>query len=101
MAALLIIHNLVGFLFLGDINSIGPRASIAATTILGTFLTAAAAIYAIERYETRRSHADVSAYVCHDTVAALFGLPYVGLPFLFMSPDNIVAVCGVGTLVHR
>lgn len=102
MATLLIIHNFGGFLFLGEISSIGPRASIAAATTLGTVLTATTAIYAIERYETRRSHADVSgrAFVII-IVAALFGFAvcWIAILFFMSGPATFAATCGVGTLV--
>lgn len=58
LAVLLIVHDLGGFVFLGEISSVGCRAAITAAATLGTVLTAAAAVYAIERFETRRSRGE-------------------------------------------
>jgi hypothetical protein len=58
LAVLLIVHDLGGFVFLGEISSIGRRAGITAAATLGTVLTAATAVYAVERFETRRSRGE-------------------------------------------
>src|ERR1700742_779889 len=58
LAVLLIVHDLGGFVFLGEISSIGRRAGITAAATLGTVLTAATAVYAIERFETRGSRGE-------------------------------------------
>jgi hypothetical protein len=101
-AAVLIIHDLVGFSYLGEINSIGPRASITAAATLGTVLTAATIIYAIERYETRRSRSDVS-WLSYGIiiVAAFFGfaLCWVAILLFIGGPSTFAATCGFGTLI--
>lgn len=102
MASSLIIYNFGGFLFLGEISSIGPRASIAAATSLGTVLTAATTVYAFERYETRRSRGDVSRLTFMIIiVATLFGFAvcWIAILFFMSSPATFAAICGVGTFV--
>lgn len=99
MALLLIVHDLGGFLFLGEISSIGPRASITAAASLGTVLTGATVIYAIERYETRRSRADFGHrlfIVIVATAIGAFAVCWIAIVFFTSSSAVFAALSGVG-----
>jgi hypothetical protein len=100
MATLLIIYNLGGFWFLGENSSIGPRASITGATTLGTVLTAATVICAVERYETRRSRIDVNRRLFVAIMIAAtcgFVLCWIAILFFMSGPLAFAAICGVGT----
>lgn len=102
LATLRIIHDLGGFLFLGEISSIGRRAAVTSGAVLGTVLTAALAVFAIERRETRHSRADFSFSNFVITLAsAISGLVICWLAILFFMPKAAMfaAVTGIGTFV--
>lgn len=102
LAALRIIHDLGGFLFLGEISSLGRRASLTAGAVLGTVLTAALAVFAIERHETRHSRADFSyGYFVIMLASAISGFVVCWLAILlFMSKAAMfAALTGLGTFV--
>jgi hypothetical protein len=100
IAAVLFVHNLGGYFFLGEISSTGPRAAIAAATLLGTVLTMATMSYALERYETRRSKADFTRSVLI-IAASLFGAIVCWLSVVLFMPNAAIfaAGCGVGTFI--
>lgn len=102
LACVAIVHNVGGFEFLGDVTSVGPRASIAAAAVLGTILTAASMLYAFERYETRHGRGDFSyRYFAIVALASLLGflLCWVAI-LLFMSTAILFAtLCGVGAFL--
>lgn len=102
LALTLIIHNLGGFVFLGEISSSGARAAITAATTLGTVLTGTTVIYAIERFETRHSRADFSRALFVTMIATSIGALFINLiaVALFASrPALFAALSGVGTFV--
>lgn len=101
-ALLLIVHDLGGFVFLGEISSIGPRATITAAATLGTVLSSATVIYAIERYETRRSRADFSRplfmIIIGTAICALI-VTLIAVIFFTSKPAIFAALSGVGTFI--
>jgi hypothetical protein len=102
LALTLIIHNLGGFIFLGEISSSGARAAITAAVTLGTVLTSTTVIYAIERYETRRSRADFSRglfIVMTVTSVTAFLLTLIAIALFASRPALFAALSGVGTFV--
>lgn len=102
LSLLLVAHNLGGFVFLGEISSIGTRASIATAVMFGTVFSCATLIYAIERYETRRSRADFSRAFFIMTIALAISSLVITLStvILFTSkPATFAAMSGVGTFV--
>ena len=102
LAFLLIVHDLGGFVFLGEISSIGPRASITAAATLGTVFTSATVVYAIERYETRRSRADFSRRLFVFIVAMAIGaflVTLIAVVFFTSKPAVFAALSGVGTFI--
>ena len=102
LALLLIVHDLGGFVFLGEISSIGPRASITAAATVSTVLTSASVIYAFERYETRRSRADFGRplfiIVISMAIGALF-VSWIAVLLFTSKPAIFAAVSGVGTFI--
>jgi len=54
VALVLAIHDLGGFFFLGEITSVGPRATITSAAVVGVLFDAAVVVLVIERFETRR-----------------------------------------------
>jgi hypothetical protein len=100
LALTLIVHNLGGFVFLGEIRTSGARAAITAAATLGTVLTSTTAIYAIERYETRRSRADFSrslfVIMIVTSVGALL-LTLIAIALFASRPALFAALSGVGT----
>jgi hypothetical protein len=103
LSALLIVHDLGGFLFLGEIdNSGGSQAAIAAAASLGTVLTASTAIYAIERYETRRNRADFGRYTFVAIIVSAvgaFAVCWIAIVFFTSNAVIFAALCGVGTFL--
>ncbi|MDI1346885.1 MAG: hypothetical protein PSV22_22745 [Pseudolabrys sp.] len=102
LALTLIVHNLGGFLFLGEISSIGARASITAAATLGTVLTSTTVIYAIERYETRRSRADFSRGLFVIMIVTSLGaliLTLVAVALFASRPALFASLSGVGTFI--
>jgi hypothetical protein len=102
LALTLIIYDLGGFLFLGDISSIGRWASITAAATLGTVLSTAIAVYAFERYETRRNRADFSVVLLIVTnIAAVGGMAVCWIAIVFFTSNAAIyaALCGVGTFL--
>lgn len=102
LAALRIIHDLGGFLFLGEISSIGRRATLTAGAVLGTILTAALALFAIERRETRGSRTDFSSYFFVVTFASAisgFVVCWLAILFFMSKAAMFAALTGVGTFV--
>jgi hypothetical protein len=49
------VHDLGGFFFLGEVSSVGPRASITSAAVIGILLNCATAVLLLERFETRRN----------------------------------------------
>lgn len=102
LALLLIVHDLGGFVFLGEINSVGPRASITAAATLSTVLTSATVIYAIERYETRRNRADFVRPLFAVIVGAAIGallLSWIAVILFTSRPAIFAALSGVGSFI--
>ncbi|MBI1203487.1 MAG: hypothetical protein GC182_13350 [Rhodopseudomonas sp.] len=102
LAVLLIAHNLGGFVFLGEISSIGPRAAISAAIIFGAVLSCASAVYAIERFETRGGRAEFnrSQFVIVIAMAVVALIVNLLAVALFASiPATFAALSGVGTFV--
>jgi hypothetical protein len=102
LALMLIIYNLGGFLFLGDISSLGRRASITAAAILGTVLTAAIVVYAFERYETRRNRADFNIVLLMITIVAAVGgmtVCWIAIVFFTSNAAIFAGICGAGTFI--
>lgn len=102
LAALLVVHDLGGFLFLGEISSIGRRAAISAAATLGTVLTASMAIYAVERYETRRNRADFSLHLFIATLASAiagFVICWIAIIFFTSSAALFAGLTGTGAFV--
>jgi hypothetical protein len=102
MAVVLIVHNLGGFVFLGELSSVGPRSVVAASVTLGSVLAAATAIYAIERYETRRSRADFGRKLFVMMIATSLLALFVTLFALILftsKPAIFAALSGLGTFV--
>jgi hypothetical protein len=101
-AAVRIVHGLGGFTFLGESTDTGTRASITALCALGVILTAAAAIWAIERYETRRTETEVSFAkfaIILSTCLVAFAICSLALVCFATSPIIFAAACGLTTLV--
>lgn len=102
LALTLFVHNLGGFVFLGEISSSGARASMTAAVTLGTVLTSTTVIYAIERYETRRSRADFSrslfVIMIVTSVGALL-LTLIAVALFASRPALFAALSGVGTFM--
>jgi hypothetical protein len=100
LALTLIVHNLGGFVFLGEISSVGARASMTAAVTLGTMFTSTTVIYAIERYETRRSRADFSRALFVIMIATSIGaliLTLIAVALFASRPALFAALSGVGT----
>ena len=100
LALLLIVHDLGGYIFLGELSSVGRRASVTAAATFGTVLTATLADYAFERYETRRNRADFSIYLLVTTVLTAFGgfvVCWIAIAFFTSKAAIFAALCGVGT----
>jgi hypothetical protein len=57
---ILLIHDLFGFAFLGEITNVSPRADIAAAAALSLTLTAASAVLVFERYESHKARGEAS-----------------------------------------
>lgn len=102
LAVLLIVHDLGGFVFLGEISSVGRRAGITAAATLGTVLTAATAICAVERYETRRSRGDFG-FVPFVTIIAsslgAFAVCWIAVALFTSTAAIFAAATGIGTFV--
>jgi hypothetical protein len=60
VAATLLVHDMGGFTFLGEISSGGTRDAIAASCTLGTAVAAACVVLVVERHETRRLRGEQS-----------------------------------------
>lgn len=58
LALVLAFHNVGGFIFLGELGSTGPRPAIALSASIATVLALTTLVYAVERFETRHTHAD-------------------------------------------
>ncbi len=102
LAALRVVHDLGGFLFLGEISSIGRRATLTSGAVLGTVLTTALAVFAIERRETRHNRGDFSTYFFVVTLAsAISGFVVCWLAILFFMSKAAIfaALTGVGTFI--
>jgi hypothetical protein len=102
LALTLIVHNLGGFVFLGEISSIGTRASMTAAVTLGTVLSSATIIYAIERYETRRSRADFSRGLFLLMIVSSLGalvLSLIAVALFTSRPALFAALSGLGTFI--
>lgn len=102
LAALLIIHDLGGFLFLGEISAGGPRTAVTAAAALGTIFTSAVATYAIERYEMRKNRGDFGLrlfiIIVSGTIGA-FAVCWIAIAFFSSNAISFAAGCGVGTYV--
>jgi hypothetical protein len=101
-AAVRIVHGVGGFTFLGESTDTGTSASITALCALGVILTAAAAIWAIERYETRRTETEVSFAkfaIILSTCLVAFAICSLALVCFATSPIIFAAACGLTTLV--
>lgn len=101
LAAGLIGHDLGGFLALGEIGGSGPRSAIAATATLGTVLTAACGIFAIERYETRHNRGDFGHHAFTAALVTAIGASlvcWIAVIFFAPRPAVFAAACGVGAL---
>lgn len=99
VALVLVVHNAGGFVFLGPIESTGPRPAIAAAASLGAVLSFATLLFAFERYETRHGRAEFSRFRFGITLfgALLALLIDVLTVTLFTSKPQIVAmVSGLG-----
>jgi hypothetical protein len=102
MALLLIIHDLGGFVFLGEISSVGVRASVTSAATLSTVLTSATVIYAIERYETRRGREDFGRHAFIFLITAVIGallISWIAVALFTSKPAIFAAASGVGTLL--
>ncbi len=102
LALLLTVHNLGGFVFLGEISSTGTRAAITTAAMLGAVFSCATLIYAIERFETRRTRADFSrTFFTMTIVLAIVSIIVTfSTVLLFTSkPAVFAAISGVGTFV--
>jgi hypothetical protein len=100
LAVVLIVHDLGGLLFLGEISSTGPRAAISAAATLGTVLTTAIAVYALERYETRSSRGEFGFAAFFVTVASsagAFTVCWIAIALFTSSAAVFAAATGVGT----
>jgi hypothetical protein len=98
-ALLLVVHDLGGFIFLGEISSTGPKASTFAATILSTILTSAMVICAIERYGTRRSRKQIGRPFLLIIIAAISALliSWIAIIFFTSKPAIFAALSGVCT----
>jgi hypothetical protein len=103
LALLLIVHDLGGFLFLGEVTrSSGPRTAVTAAATLGTVLTAATVVYAIERYETRRNRADFGRFAFMVIIASgvgAFCVCWTSVIFFAANAATFAALSGVGAFV--
>jgi len=102
LAALLIIHDLGGFVFLGEISAGGARTAVAGAAALGTVLTCATATYAIERYETRRNRGDFGPRLFITALTAALGAFAVcWIAVVFFTSNGVIfaTACGVGTFI--
>ena len=100
LAALRIVHDVGGFLFLGELSSIGRRATLTSGAVLGTVLTAALAVFAIERRETRHNRADFTSYYFVVTLASAIGgfvVCWLAILFFMSKAAMFAALTGVGT----
>jgi len=102
LALLAIVHNAGGFVFLGELSSVGPRASIAASSVLGVSLTAACMLLALERYETRHGKRDFSFryFFCIGVGTCIgFLLCWMNILLFASAPVMTAAFCGFGTFL--
>ncbi len=97
-----IVNDLDGFLFLAELGSIGRAASVTTASTLGTVLAAATAVYAFERYETRRSGTDSSGtrYIV-TIITAIGGLAVCWIVIAFFQSDEAIfaALSGTGAFI--
>jgi hypothetical protein len=102
LAVLLIVHDLGGFVFLGELSSVGRRAGLTSAATLGTVLTAAMTVYALERYETRRNRGDFG-FASFVTIVAsslgAFAVCWIAIAFFTSNAAIFAAATGVGTFV--
>lgn len=102
LSCVAIVHNVGGFVFLGEVASTGPRASIAASAVLGTILTTASMLFTFERYETRHGRGDFSyRYFFIVGLTALLGFLLCWMTILLFMPTTVffAAACGVGAFL--
>ncbi|MGA7972152.1 MAG: hypothetical protein WCA36_05030, partial [Pseudolabrys sp.] len=102
LAALRIIHDVGGFVFLGEISSTGNRATLTSGAVLGTVLSAALAVFAIERRETRGNRGDFSPthfVVTFASAISGFIICWLAILFFMSKPAMFAALTGVGTFI--
>jgi hypothetical protein len=100
-AVVQIIHGLVAFKFLDEATDVGIRASTTALCALGVIMAAAAAIRAIERYETRRTEIDVpftEFAIALSLALVAFAVCSLSLAIFSPAPVTFVAASGLATL---
>lgn len=102
LAVLLIGHNLGGFVFLGEVSSIGTRAAVTAAIVLGAVLSCASIVYAIERFETRGGRAEFNrsqfGIVIAMAIVALI-VNILAMALFTSPPASFATLSGVGTFV--
>jgi hypothetical protein len=102
VAVVLVVHRLGGLFFLSPSDGAAPAASMDAISALGVIVTTAAAIRAFERFETRRSAADMSFLkFSRSFVYCLVGFAICWGAILFFAARPVIfaAACGFATLV--
>lgn len=99
LALVLAVHNIGGFVFLGQIESTGRRSAIAAAASVGAILSFGMLLFAFERFETRHGRAEFSRLGFGATIfGAMLALAIDFLTvILFTSKPQIVAtLTGLG-----
>lgn len=101
LAMVLIAHDLGGFVFLGQIDSVGRHAAISDAASLGTILTAAAAMYAFERFTAGHS-IDFGRYIFMTIIVLTIcasAVCWIATLFFTSTPNIFAAACGFGAFL--
>lgn len=101
IALIVIGHDAFGFAFLGDVTTVGPRAAIAAASVLGSVLAAGAVVLVVERYETRHQRGQVSrtwSLVLLGAILAALIACWLAIVLTDSSPALFAAGCGLATV---
>lgn len=102
LTLVLAVHNVGGFVFLGELGSTGPRSGIALSASIATVLSLAALLYAFERFETRHTRADFGRLGYVATLAGgciCFLLALLAIIVFMPKAQLLATLMGLGTFL--
>jgi hypothetical protein len=97
MAAVIILHDLLGFTFLGEIDQ-GTRLAFDSAAALGVILTGGLLNLAVERYETRRGTKEIPLFRLVERISIGLGsLVVCGFAASYFARDHVPVAALAGT----